>query len=1259
MGIFCSEPWWILSFHKYIDKTSRMIKRSISILVALLLLCGLCVAQNVPILNFGVNNLGQVELEIDAQADQYYLLSVLHGPDMNYETITSITMGVDGSMIISEPLGAFELPNYKITKHSIDSPDDTDGDGIDDISEFNDMPTQSPLNFATKITFEDGTTAINSPETYTELAVVYEDISWAPFLNNQEFTKFIIFDHDTDNPRVYFINSKTHFIHQDFKDAIGASIEPDVSGEIVFNPNEVLSNGVTGSYSFNYSFGEALSFSTTRRTFELLAANMPFLQNNFKHFIGDIGEGIYETLYQDDFVGSRIPVVLESELFADVDYLPFNQAEGFGFFRVMELDENPGSRDIVLYNALPNSLPRVGGIITSVIQTPLSHVNLRAIQDNVPNAFIRDPLEIDLISDLVGKYIYYKVEQDNYTIREASLDEVNEWYEKLRPTEPQIPQRDLEQTKILPLDSIKFVMSDAFGAKCTNVATLRTFGFPEGTIPDGFGVPFYFYDEFMKFNGFYDAVAEMISDPDFIADLETRIDMLKEFRKTIKRADMPQWMLDELQVMHDQFPAGSSVRCRSSTNNEDLPGFSGAGLYTSKTQHPEEGHISKSIKQLYASMWNFRAYDERDFYRVDHYIAAMGVLCHPNFKDEKSNGVGVSIDPIYQTENTFYLNTQVGESLITNPDANAIPEEILLNEDPEQGYSILRRSNLVHNGELVMGEEYLDLMRTYLKVIHDEFAILYNVVGAEGFGMDIEYKVTSADQLIIKQARPWVSFWSDINANFDLAVIAVKYPQNSATLGDAELVTVEIANRGLENMKDFEVSLSIDDLEVETIVVSEVLTPQISAEYQFAIPQDFSTIGDYNIAVVVSHPSDGYEANDSLNMVLSKLHVLEGGVTIVKSRVICDDKVEVVARVTNYGEITFTETELEVVVNGSVLPTINYDFNIPYSVEADISITISDNLQQEDNDITVNLVRVNGEQDAVSDNNSDSVNTDLESSYDDVMVVINPDDYSEEISWQVYDVFSNEIVGSGSLAEGITAFSENVCVDYSSCFSLLIFDLFGDGLCCQWGSGDFLVINASGDTLATHDGNFESQAEIFFCPNGEGCSFTAGVSTTDASEEFASDGTITIIPTEGFDPYEYSIDGGQSFIEDNIFDNLVPGSYTIVVRDASETCFYEETIELEFEVLDNTEDASLGIIRVFPNPTEGNLTIEINEAFIVSGDLKIDIYNSLGKLIKRESISKSDNGLRTVISLGGYPMGTYTAKCYNHSVEKNFMVVKI
>ena len=115
---------------------------------------------------------------------------------------------------------------------------------------------------------------------------------------------------------------------------------------------------------------------------------------------------------------------------------------------------------------------------------------------------------------------------------------------------------------------------------------MRSFGLPEGTIPDGFGIPFYFYDEFMQYNNFYLEAQVMIDNPAFQNDINFRIDRLKMFRDDIKDAPMPQWMMDQLQAMHEDFPVGTKVRCRSSTNNEDLPGFSGAGLYTSKNSTP-------------------------------------------------------------------------------------------------------------------------------------------------------------------------------------------------------------------------------------------------------------------------------------------------------------------------------------------------------------------------------------------------------------------------------------------------------------------------------------------------------------------------------------------------------------------------------------------------------------------------------------------------------------------------------------------------
>ncbi len=210
----------------------------------------------------------------------------------------------------------------------------------------------------------------------------------------------------------------------------------------------------------------------------------------------------------------------------------------------------------------------------------------------------------------------------------------------------------------------------SFGVKAANVAVLGTFEFPEGTVPDGFSVPFYFYDEFMKHNGFYDDIETMLADPDFQTDFATQESELKKLRKAIKKADVPEWMTTALTTMHATFPEATSLRYRSSTNNEDLPGFNGAGLYDSKTQHPdetEEDGIAKSLKQVYASLWNFRAFIERDFHRIDHLKAAMGVLVHPNYSDELRNGVAVSFDPISGRDGSYYVTRRSARTWSPTP----------------------------------------------------------------------------------------------------------------------------------------------------------------------------------------------------------------------------------------------------------------------------------------------------------------------------------------------------------------------------------------------------------------------------------------------------------------------------------------------------------------------------------------------------------------------------------------------------------------
>ena len=430
-----------------------------------------------------------------------------------------------------------------------------------------------------------------------------------------------------------------------------------------------------------------------------------------------------------------------------------NRAVGYGLLRIMKLGERPDPLDVVIYDALPNEMPRVAGVITTVMQTPLSHVNLRAIQDSVPNAVVTNALGDASVTKLVGRYVRFEVTSDSYTLVAATQTEVEAHHAKERPKTAQRPQRDLTVKDITPLDEVSFDQWTSFGVKSANVATLRTFNLADVVVPDGFAVPFSFYDEFMRSNGLYRVAKSFLANKRFASDPDYQDAQLEAFRKLIKDSPMPTNLSDALADVRVKFPEKQSIRCRSSTNNEDLPGFSGAGLYDSRTQHPGEGPIDKCIKQVFSSVWNLRAYLEREYYRIDHLTTAMGVLLIPNTTNEQANGVAVSIDPVYNEPDAYYVNAQLGENLVTNPEALAVPEELLLYG--EGTMDVVSRSSLVTPGEMLLSAANIAKLRSALAVIHRRFASLYQVESGTKFAMEIEFKITESGQLMIKQARTW------------------------------------------------------------------------------------------------------------------------------------------------------------------------------------------------------------------------------------------------------------------------------------------------------------------------------------------------------------------------------------------------------------------------------------------------------------------------------------------------------------------------
>jgi hypothetical protein len=91
-----------------------------------------------------------------------------------------------------------------------------------------------------------------------------------------------------------------------------------------------------------------------------------------------------------------------------------------------------------------------------------------------------------------------------------------------------------------------------------------------------------------------------------------------------------------------------------------------------------ERTVADGIRQVWASLWTPRAYDERELANIDHDRAAMGILIHEAFAGvERANGVAVSRDvnnPL--RSDAHYLSAQVGEASVTNPAPGVVSESL-------------------------------------------------------------------------------------------------------------------------------------------------------------------------------------------------------------------------------------------------------------------------------------------------------------------------------------------------------------------------------------------------------------------------------------------------------------------------------------------------------------------------------------------------------------------------------------------------------
>ena len=712
---------------------------------------------------------GKISFELGPDPGGYHILRRSHDlSEVGNGRPVAIVRSNSSRVTIADSSRPKSRAFYQLSHFRSSQTGDIDNDGFSDWLEMARPGYYNPLNPAPPVNRIHGSLMLTDRAHYERMAG-RDGRPGAPEIRE---VKFLVYNVHTATPVLYFADTTRYQYHYDFTNQavnryssvslfqshtyFNNSNRRNLAGSLIAHDNYVDDKGQRGLYTVEFWPTDPVAFRFVEKGYELIAASMPFVDGNIAYHPASETQ---RTIYEDEkeaFDNSYVNVIQTDELYRNVVFTGLNPGEGYGRLRVVNGTETLSVRDVVIFRNIPNDLTHVAGIITEIPQTPLSHVNLKAMQNNTPNAYIKDASSNPDIAPLIGQNVYYRVDRDGFEMRAASDEEVDAWFEAIRPSQPQTPVRNLSITEIRPLSQIRFGASNAFGAKAANVAELQRI-IPRNS-PNGYAIPFYFYDEFMKFNGLYDEVLEMIEQPLFQNSPLFRDALLRRLRDTIEDSPLPVWMTEAVDRLKASWRRNVSLRLRSSTNNEDLEGFNGAGLYSSYTHAIDEGPLEKSVKQVWASLWNYRAFEEREFWRIDHFSAAMGVLVHPNYTEEQANGVGVTTNIFDPAWEGHYVNVQVGENLVTNPEAGTTPEEYLIAQlfGGSDEIQYIRFSNLLPRGETILTRAQALDLKIKMDLIHNHFRSLYQPANWSSWAMEVEFKITDDGDLLIKQARPWV-----------------------------------------------------------------------------------------------------------------------------------------------------------------------------------------------------------------------------------------------------------------------------------------------------------------------------------------------------------------------------------------------------------------------------------------------------------------------------------------------------------------------
>lgn len=567
--------------------------------------------------------------------------------------------------------------------------------------------------------------------------------------------------------RVYFVNTRRHPLHEDFlrRQYLVAGLDAKTLASYYRRPDRRFLLGTLGwrpeVARWVYEFWEgdqatpALLGLAGRRLGEAFFAPVAFKANSAQQEAAAREAGI-EPVTEAQILGAR-------------PYLALNPGVATGRLRIVDsleaLDGSAGDdlqpSDILVLREVPLAIPPVAGVVTEKPSTVLSHVNLLVKGWGVPNAYVKDAAT--QLKALDGQWVSLKVAPTGYSVQPTTARPAGAAV--LRATAAVRPP-NLALREALPLARLTAARADACGAKAARLGQIdaaRRAGRLAGVapVPDGFCIPFAHYRDFVQRPDVAARIAAALRTEGFERSRGVRRQALEQLRRELVELPLDEALVAGWRARWQAQLGGAGVFVRSSSNSEDLPNFSGAGLYSTVPNVTREADFARAIQTVWASVFNAEAFEARRQAGIRDDQVVMGVFVQ-RAVDSVSAGVMVTRDPFDATHrNAVYVSAKRGLG-IKVVEGKRVAEQSMF--DARSG-AVRRLSRSEESAELKLdaaGGVSERVVEGAHEVLADAQVRSLARVGLQlaallgGAPQDIEWAIDPQGRVVVLQARPYI-----------------------------------------------------------------------------------------------------------------------------------------------------------------------------------------------------------------------------------------------------------------------------------------------------------------------------------------------------------------------------------------------------------------------------------------------------------------------------------------------------------------------